>query len=77
MVKIQILGSGCKNCNKLKAEAEKAAKNLCLDYELEKVTDFGDISAMGVMSTPALAINGEVKFSGKVKSAKEIESYLK
>ncbi|QEN03476.1 thioredoxin family protein [Thiospirochaeta perfilievii] len=76
-MKVQILGSGCKKCNTLTAETIKAAKNLGVDIDLEKVTDYGEISSFGVMSTPALVIDGDVKFSGEVKKAKKIEEYIK
>ena len=76
MINIQILGSGCKSCNKLIAETEKAAKDLGIEYKLEKVTDYEKIAAFNIMSTPALVVNGEVKFFGKVKKSKEIEVYL-
>lgn len=77
MLKVEVLGSGCKKCKTLAAEAQKAADNLGIDIELIKVTDFADISAYGVMSTPGLVIDGDVKFSGEVKKAKAIEAYLK
>ncbi|NCB40408.1 MAG: thioredoxin family protein, partial [Erysipelotrichia bacterium] len=65
-MKIQILGTGCPKCLKLAAEAEQAAKELGLSYELVKVTDINEIMGFGVMITPALAIDGNVKFAGKV-----------
>ncbi len=77
MLKVQILGSGCKKCYTLTEETKKAAKNLGIEIDLEKVSDFDKISEFGVMSTPALVVNGEVKFSGEVKKAKKIEEFLK
>ncbi len=76
-MKIQILGTGCPKCKKLAEVAETAAKELQLDYELVKVTDINDIMAMGVMMTPALAVDGAVKSVGKVLSVDEIKSMLK
>ncbi|PID30788.1 MAG: thioredoxin family protein [Candidatus Cloacimonadota bacterium] len=76
-MKIQILGTGCDKCNKLSELTEKAAQELGIEYQLEKVTDFGEIMNMGVMLTPALAIDGEVKLSGSVPSLEEIKNYLK
>lgn len=76
-MKVEILGSGCKSCNTLTAETVQAAKNMGIEIELVKVTDYGDIAAYGVMSTPALVVNGVVQFSGEVKKAKAIEAYLK
>ena len=64
MKKIQILGTGCPKCKKLAENAEAAAKELGIEYELEKVTQINDIMKMGVMMTPALAIDGEVKCAG-------------
>ena len=76
MKKIQILGTGCPKCKKLAENAEAAAKELGVDYELEKVTQINDIMKMGVMFTPALAINGEVKVAGKVASPADIKDML-
>ena len=75
-MKLQILGTGCPKCQKLTEDAEAAAKDLGIDYELEKVTDVNDIMKYGVMMTPALAVDGEVKLSGKVADADEIKKYL-
>jgi len=75
-MRIQILGTGCAKCHKLAEEAEKAAKELGLSYELVKVTDINDIMNFGVMITPALAVDGTVKFAGKVPSVEEIKKHL-
>ena len=75
-MKIEILGTGCPKCATLAANADKAAKNLGVEYELCKVTQLTDIMKRGVMMTPALAINGEVKSVGKVLSEAEITSLL-
>jgi len=75
-MKIQILGAGCPKCKKLAEAAEAAAKELQLDYELEKVTDINQIMAFGVMMTPALAVDGVVKAVGKVPSVDEIKKLL-
>jgi len=76
MKKIQILGTGCPKCRKLTENAKVAADQLGLDYEIEKITDLGEITKFGVMMTPALAIDGEVKTVGKVPSADEIKVLL-
>lgn len=76
MKKIQILGMGCAKCSRLYAETEAAAKELGIEYEMEKVDDIGRICAMGVMLTPALAVNGEVKLSGRVPSAETLKKIL-
>jgi len=76
MKKIYILGSGCAKCDTLKKETEIAVKNLGIRATIEKIQDFTKIAEYGVMLTPALVVNEEVKFSGKVLKAKEIEQYL-
>ncbi|MDH4318673.1 MAG: thioredoxin family protein [Desulfobulbaceae bacterium] len=75
-MKIQVLGPGCASCEKLAESAAAAADELGLNYELEKVTDLNAILAFGVFSTPALAVDGKVKFVGNVPSIKEIKGYL-
>lgn len=75
-MKIQILGTGCKKCRKLAENAEAAAQELQLDYELVKVTEMQEIADFGVLMTPALAIDGQVKLSGKVPSVKELKGLL-
>ncbi|MCK4887005.1 MAG: TM0996/MTH895 family glutaredoxin-like protein [Planctomycetes bacterium] len=76
MKKIQILGTGCPKCKKLTEVAETAASELGIEFEIEKVTDINDIMGFGVMITPAIAIDGEVKSTGKVLSIDEIKSML-
>lgn len=75
MKKIQILGMGCPNCNKLAANAEAAAAEVG-GYEIEKITDLKEIMRFGVMLTPALAVDGEVKAAGKVLASEEIKQLL-
>lgn len=75
-IKIQILGMGCPKCKKLYENAETAAKELGLDYEMEKIDDINKIAEMGVMMTPALAINDEVKFTGKIPSIEELKKII-
>ena len=76
MKRIQILGAGCPKCKQLAGNAEAAARALGLDYEMEKVTDINEIMTFGVMMTPALAVDGEVKSAGKVLSAEECKDLL-
>ena len=76
-MKIQVLGPGCAKCRQLFENAEAVAKELGLDYEMVKVTDFNDIMSFGVMMTPSLAIDGEVKCVGKVPSKDEMKNMLK
>ncbi len=75
-MKIQILGTGCPKCQKLGEVAREAADGLGLEYELVKVTDIGEITGFGVMMTPALAVDGEVKVAGKVPSLDEARLLL-
>jgi len=76
MKKIQILGTGCPKCKKLAENAEAAAKELGIEFEIEKVTGINEIMKFGVMVTPALAVDGEVKVVGKVASPDEIKGML-
>ena len=76
MKKIQILGTGCPKCKKLAETAQQAASELEIEFEIEKVTDINDIMAFGVMITPAIAIDGQVKSTGKVLSIDEIKKML-
>lgn len=76
MKKIQILGTGCPKCKQLTENAEAAARNISIAYELEKVTDINEIMKFGVMMTPSLAVDGKVKVVGKVASVEEIKKIL-
>jgi small redox-active disulfide protein 2 len=73
---IQILGPGCPKCQKLSEEAEKAAKELGLDYEIVKVKDLKEIMKYGVLTTPGIAVDGKVKAVGKVLEAQKIKEFL-
>lgn len=73
---IQVLGTGCPKCEKLKKNAEEAVKLAGAEAMVEKITDIGQITAFGVMMTPALAIDGEVKAVGKVLSPEDIQKLL-
>ncbi|MCX5807447.1 MAG: thioredoxin family protein [Proteobacteria bacterium] len=75
-MKIQILGAGCAKCTELAAHAEEAAKQAGIEFEIEKVTDIKKIMDFGIMMTPAIAIDGQVKSAGKVLSADEIKKLL-
>ncbi|OGI03741.1 MAG: redox-active disulfide protein 2 [Candidatus Melainabacteria bacterium GWF2_32_7] len=76
MKKIEILGTGCKKCNDLTELTKKTADSMQIEYEIEKVTDILKIIEYGVMATPALVVDGEVKISGKIPSADDIKKYL-
>ena len=75
-MKIQVLGPGCPRCNQLYAAVDLAVRQLRLDCELSKVTDISEITSFGVMVTPALVVDGEVKFSGKVPRVEELKELL-
>ena len=75
-MKIQILGTGCLKCNQLYQNAKAAVEEAGIEADVEKVADLNDIMAFGVMVTPALAIDGQVKTSGKVPSADEIKHMI-
>ena len=75
-MKIEILGTGCPKCKKLAENTETAAKDLGIEYEIEKVTDINEIMKFGVMVTPALAVDGQVKLAGKVPSVEEVKNLL-
>lgn len=76
MKKLQILGTGCSKCKVLAEQTEKAAKTLGVEFVLEKVTDIEKIVAFGVMATPALAVDGVVKVSGRLPSLEEIKTMI-
>ena len=73
---IQILGSGCTKCNLLEKETRAAVTDLGLDIAIEKITDFEKIGALGVMVTPAIAVDNVVKFAGKVLTKDRIKQLI-
>ncbi len=75
-VKLQILGTGCTKCNHLAASVEASARRLGLDYEMEKVTDFMRFADFGVMVTPALVVDGNLKVAGRVPKEAELDRLL-
>jgi len=75
-MKIQILGTGCPKCKQLEANVKKALEETGKKAEIEKVTDINKIIDAGVMATPALVIDGEVKSSGKIATVEEIKMLL-
>ena len=76
MKTLQILGTGCPKCKKLAENTEAAANELGIEYELVKVTDITEIMTFGVMMTPALAVDGDVKVVGKVPEPDAIKDML-
>ncbi|BAB77876.1 thioredoxin family protein [Anabaena sp. FACHB-709] len=75
-IKIEILGTGCKKCQQLEANAKEAVTNLNLIAEVSHITDPIEIAKRGVMSTPAMAINGKVVSKGQVISTEQIQPLL-
>lgn len=76
MTTIQVLGTGCKKCVALKENVLAALQELGVEADVQKIEDINEIVAFGVMSTPALVVNGEVKIVGKVASPEEIKGLL-
>lgn len=74
--KVEVLGTGCPKCQLLAKQAEDAIRELGLAVSVEKVTDIVEIASRGVMMTPALSIDGEIKVVGKVPSVEEIKQLL-
>ncbi|OGR81347.1 MAG: redox-active disulfide protein 2 [Elusimicrobia bacterium GWC2_64_44] len=77
MKKIQIFGGGCAKCGILYQHAEAAAKELGIEYEIEKVSDYEKIAEAGIMATPALAVDGKVKLEGRVPGVESLKALLK
>lgn len=71
-MKIQVLGTGCAKCKQLTANAEKAVATLGVDATVEKVEDLREIVRFGVMTTPALVIDGKVRAAGKLLTPEAI-----
>ena len=76
MRRLQILGAGCPKCEKLAENTEAAARELQIQFVMEKITDIERIGDFGVMMTPALAVDGEVKSQGKILTVKEIMALI-
>ena len=76
MRRLQILGAGCPKCEKLAENTEAAARELQIQFVMEKITDIKRIGDFGVMMTPALAVDGEVKSQGKILTVKEIMALI-
>lgn len=74
---LQVLGPGCAKCEMLRRNAEEAVKKTGVEATIEKISDINVITGFGVMATPALAIDGEVKVMGKIASPDEIAALLK
>ena len=76
MKKIKILGPGCRRCEQLASATKEAADQLGIDYELEEVKDVAKLADYGVMMTPSLVVDGEIKSQGKMLSLEEIKAML-
>jgi small redox-active disulfide protein 2 len=76
MTKIEVLGSGCANCKRLEQNAQEAVGMAGVEAEIVKVTDYREIMAYGVMSTPGLVIDGKVVSTGRIPSAGDIAMWL-
>ncbi len=76
MLTVKILGSGCANCKRVEALARKAIADLAIEAEVIDVTDFKDIMAYNIMSTPGLVINEKLVSAGRVPSQAEVTTFL-
>lgn len=74
---LTVYGTGCAKCRQLAEVTEQAARRAGIDYRLEKVTDLGAIAAAGVLRTPALAVDGALKVSGRVPTVDEVLAWLR
>ena len=77
MVDVKVLGTGCRKCNKLYEETQKAIEASGASVELSKVEKLDEIASFGVMSTPALVVAGVVKSTGKIPGAEQIAGWIK
>lgn len=75
-MKLEIFGSGCQKCNLLAQHTEEAARDLGIDYTIDKVTEMNAIIDAGVLRTPALGVDGIIVVEGAVPSAEKIKPYL-
>jgi small redox-active disulfide protein 2 len=76
VVNIKVLGPGCANCKRLEQIAQKAVESLSIEAQIEKVTDYAEIMALGVMATPGLVINDKVVSSGRIPAEIEVLDWL-
>jgi small redox-active disulfide protein 2 len=77
MINIKVLGSGCANCKRLEAETRAALDTAGIAYDLAKITDYADIMAYGIMSTPGLVINEKVVSTGRIPKRQQIVEWVK
>lgn len=76
MKKLQILGTGCPKCKKLFEVSQQAVREAAIDAEVSKIEDINEILKFGVMMTPALVVDGEVKVVGRIPRVEEIKSMI-
>ncbi|MBL8055819.1 MAG: thioredoxin family protein [Anaerolineales bacterium] len=76
MLTIKVLGSGCANCKKVEAVARQAVAGLAIEAEIIKVTDYAQITAYPILSTPGLVINEQVVCSGRIPTPVEVTTWL-
>ena len=76
MIEVKVLGPGCANCKRLKQLARKVIDNLAIDANFVKVTDYNEIVALGVISTPGLVVNGNVVSNGRIPSETEVTTWI-
>jgi len=76
MLTIKILGSGCANCKRVEQIARKVVDEMALEAEVVKVTDYNDIAAYNVLSTPGLVVNEKVVSSGRIPTPAEVTTWL-
>jgi len=76
-MQIKVCGPGCANCTKAEVVVKEAVAELGVAAEVEKITDFAEMAKLGVLSTPAIVINGQIKCVGKVPSRKEVLEWLR
>ena len=76
MKQIKVLGPGCARCERLAASAKQAADQLGIEYQMEKIKDLEEYPKYGLMMTPGLVVDGELKVQGKVPSVDEIKALL-
>lgn len=76
-MKVQVYGPGCAKCEKVEKLVHETIARLGIEAEVEKISDYLDIAKAGIMGTPAIAIDGVIKVSGRVPRAEELEAWLK
>lgn len=76
MIQIKVLGPGCANCKRLEQMTYRQVEKLGLAADIEKVTDYGQIMAYGVLSTPGLVVNGQVVAYGRIPTEQEVANWL-